>query len=71
MPKKLRRMARLVPLDRMRRVLGRPGSSPSPGVKTAVFLAALLLLTVLVARIDPRPRPRPLKGGHAVGQQQG
>ncbi len=54
------RVSRLIPIDRLRRVLGRPGAArlPSPGVKTAVFFAALLLLMVLVAWIDPRPSLR-------------
>ena len=42
------------------RVLGRPGygGAFSPAVKTAIFFAALALLTVLVAWLDPRPTLR-------------
>ena len=44
----------------MKRVLGRPAErgSLSPAVKTAIFFAALALLTALVAWLDPRPSLR-------------
>jgi len=53
-------VSRLIPTDRMKRVLGRPAArgSLSPGVKTAIFFAALALLTALVAWLDPRPSLR-------------
>jgi TRAP-type uncharacterized transport system substrate-binding protein len=44
----------------MKRILGGPaarGSMP-PGVKTAIFFAVLVVLTVLVAWLDPRPSLR-------------
>jgi len=47
-------------IDRLRRVLGRPDTSGalSPGVKVALFFAALIALTVLIAWLDPRPSLR-------------
>jgi len=44
----------------MKRVLDGPAArgSLSPGVKTAIFFAALALLTALVAWLDPRPSLR-------------
>lgn len=44
----------------MRRVLGHPSTrgSLSSGMKTAIFFAALALLTALVAWLDPRPSLR-------------
>jgi uncharacterized protein len=54
------RVARLISAEPMRRVLGRSGQggSPSPGVKVTAFFVALLLLTALLAWLDPRPSLR-------------
>jgi TRAP-type uncharacterized transport system substrate-binding protein len=53
-------VSRLIPTDRMKRLLGRPAprGSLSTGVKTAILFAALALLTALVAWLDPRPSLR-------------
>jgi TRAP-type uncharacterized transport system substrate-binding protein len=53
-------VSRLIPTDRMKRLLGRPTprGSLSTGVKTAILFAALALLTALVAWLDPRPSLR-------------
>ena len=53
-------LSRLIPTDQMKRVLGRPAArgSLSPGVKTAIFFAVLVILTALVAWLDPRPSLR-------------
>jgi TRAP-type uncharacterized transport system substrate-binding protein len=50
----------LTPSDRIKRIGGRAVTrgSPSPGAKTAIFFAALALLTALVAWLDPRPSLR-------------
>jgi hypothetical protein len=53
-------VSRLIPTDRIKRILGRPTArgSLSHGVKTAIFFAVLALLTALVAWLDPRPSLR-------------
>jgi TRAP-type uncharacterized transport system substrate-binding protein len=63
---------RLIPKDRLVRVLGRPGhrGSLSPGAKTAILFGALGLIIALVAWLDPRPslrhvRVAMLSGGHS------
>jgi hypothetical protein len=60
MSKKPGVVSRLIPTDRMQRVLGSPTArgSLSPGAKTAIFFAALALFTALVAWLDPRPSLR-------------
>jgi len=52
--------SRLIPADRMKRVLGQrgPRASLSPGAKTAILFGALAVLTALVAWLDPRPSLR-------------
>jgi uncharacterized protein len=57
---KPRLVTRLIPADRVRRVLRytSPSGSPSPGAKTAFFFAALVVISVLVAWLDPRPSLR-------------
>src|SRR5471032_2983641 len=53
-------LSRLIPTDRMKRLLGRRTrrGSLSTGVKTAILFAALAVLTALVAWLDPRPSLR-------------
>ena len=67
------RVTRLIPTERMRRVLGRKGQggSPPPGVKVAAFFAALVLLTVLLAWLDPRPSLRHVQVSILSGSRSG
>jgi TRAP-type uncharacterized transport system substrate-binding protein len=58
-----RETSRLLSRNRLMRVVGRPGgdASPSPGRKTVLFFAVLLLLAALLAWLDPRPTLRHVK----------
>ena len=51
---------RLIPTERLKRVLGLPGrrGALSPGAKTAILFAVLALATAIVAWLDPRPSLR-------------
>ena len=63
-----------ISIDRLKRVLGRPGQeeSLSPATKTALFFAVVFLLVALVAWLDPRPSLRHVKlsmlSGSPTGQ---
>ncbi len=63
-----------ISIDRLKRVLGRPGQeeSLSPATKTALFFAVVFLLIALVAWLDPRPSLRHVKlsmlSGSPTGQ---
>jgi len=52
--------SRFLPRQRLMRVIGRPGKDGrlSPGRKTLLFFAVLLLLGALLAWLDPRPTLR-------------
>jgi NMT1-like family len=60
MTDKPRESSRLLPRQRLMRVVGRPGKDGrlSPGRKTLLFFALLLLLAALLAWLDPRPTLR-------------
>ena len=54
--------ARLIPIDRLHRVLGRDAQGRlSPGLKTALFFGVLALIVVLAAIYDPMPSLRHVK----------
>ena len=63
-----------ISIDRLKRVLGRPGQEEtlSPATKTALFFAVVFLLVALVAWLDPRPSLRHVKlsmlSGSPTGQ---
>lgn len=63
-----------IAIDRLKRVLGRPGQeeSLSPATKTALFFAVVFLLVALVAWLDPRPSLRHVRismlSGSPTGQ---
>ena len=54
---------RLIPTDRLKRVLGMPGYTGrlSPAAKTALLFASLAAIVALVAWVDPRPSLRHVK----------
>jgi NMT1-like family len=60
MSTKPRESSRFLPRQRLMRVIGRPGKDGrlSPGQKTLLFFAMLLLLGALLAWLDPRPTLR-------------
>ena len=60
MTDKPRESSRFLPRQRLMRVIGRPGKDGrlSPGRKTLLFFAVLLLLGALLAWLDPRPTLR-------------
>ena len=60
MTNKPRESSPLLPRHRLMRVIGRPGKDGrlSPGQKTLLFFAVLLLLAALLAWLDPRPTLR-------------
>ena len=60
MTDKPRESSRFLPRQRLTRVIGRPGKDGrlSPGRKTLLFFAVLLLLAALLAWLDPRPTLR-------------
>jgi hypothetical protein len=60
MPDSTRRIDRLIPRERLLRVIGRSSGDRSlpPGVKALVFFGALGLLAMLAAWLDPRPSLR-------------
>jgi TRAP-type uncharacterized transport system substrate-binding protein len=60
MPAPDRRIARLIPKERLQRVLGlsQGAASMSTGTKTALLFGALALIGLLVALYDPRPSLR-------------
>jgi hypothetical protein len=66
-------MNRLISTDRLRRVLGRPGTPGllSAGVKTAVFFIVVVLLVALIAWVDPRPSLRHVKVSMLSGTPSG
>lgn len=63
MPDPQRGLARLIPIDRLNRVLGRNSHEGrwSPGAKTALFFGLLALIVVAAAIYDPRPSLRHVK----------
>ena len=63
MTDKPRASSRLLPRQRLLRVIGRPGRDGrlSPGQKTLLFFVVLLLLAALLAWLDPRPTLRHVK----------
>jgi TRAP-type uncharacterized transport system substrate-binding protein len=73
MTHKPRESSRFLPRHRLMRVIGRRGKDGrmSPGRKTLLFFAVLLLLAALLAWLDPRPTLRHVKlailSGSATG----
>jgi TRAP-type uncharacterized transport system substrate-binding protein len=66
-------MASLIPKQRLQRMLGAPRKGPglSTGTKTALLLAALALLGLLVALLEPTPSLRHLRAGFLSGSERG
>ena len=57
--------SRLIPSERLKRVLGFPGhgGSLSPGAKTTIFFGVVALLAAFAAWLDPRPSLRHVTQG--------
>ena len=73
MPEPERGLSRLIPRDRLERVLGspeRPGRL-SHGIRIVILLGVLVLIAVLVALVDPRPSLRHVKVAIASGSPSG
>jgi hypothetical protein len=68
-----RETSRLLSRNRLMRVIGRPGGDGrlSPGRKTLLFFAVLLLLAALLAWLDPRPTLRHVKVAMLSGSATG
>ncbi len=68
-----RRITRLIPKERLQRVLGlsQRAASMSTGAKTALLLGALALIGLLVALYDPRPSLRHVRVAFLSGSPTG
>jgi uncharacterized protein len=73
MPAPQRRITRLIPKERLQRVLGLPQrvASMSTGAKTALLFGALALIGLLVALYDPRPSLRHVRVAFLSGSPTG
>jgi TRAP-type uncharacterized transport system substrate-binding protein len=73
MPAPERRIARVIPKERLQRVLGLPriAASMSTGTKTALLFGALAIVGLLVAIYDPRPSLRHVRVAFLSGSASG
>jgi TRAP-type uncharacterized transport system substrate-binding protein len=73
MPDKERGLTRLIPKERLDRVLGLPERAGrlSPATKTALLFGALALIALLVALYDPRPSLRHVRVAISSGGASG
>ena len=73
LPDKPSRLQRLIPRERLERVLGLPAHAGrlSSGTKTAILFGALALIVLLVAWYDPRPSLRHVRVAVSSGSPTG